>query len=192
MLGRSNDNLGHEFDRLVHECQQGCAASVSSLVDHVHDDLYLIARRLCGGCVFENSLHATNLLNETFLRLLKSGVFRQLDSKDHLYATAATTMRSVIADYLRRRRAEKRPTSRPRCHLEDVVDQLSSQPFQFDELNRAIQKLEKKNARQGQVVNMRFFLGMSIAETAQALRVSESTVEKDWRKARVILFKELF
>lgn len=189
--GENAEQSSRLFDRLVARCQQGCEDSKEELAGHVHDDFYRIARRLCGGNQFENSMHATNLLNETFLRLLKAGTFRKMNSKEHLYASAAKTMRCVIADYLRKRCAEKRPTSRSRSYLEDVIAQLQTQDFCFEELNEALQNLEATNPRQAKIVNMRFFLGMSIAETSEALAVSVSTVEKEWRQARIMLFKAL-
>ncbi|MEZ6094470.1 MAG: ECF-type sigma factor [Pirellulaceae bacterium] len=179
------------FDELVLRCQRGCKVAEATLADQVHDDFYRIAVRLCGGHLFENSMHATQLVNEAFLRLLKAGVFRKVHSQAHLFAFAGRTMRNVIADYFRRRQAEKRPTSRTRCYLDEIVDQLATQPFEYHDLNTALDRLEEMDPRQAQIVNMRFFLGMTVPETARALEISPSTVEKEWKKARITLFEML-
>jgi len=131
------------------------------------------------------------LLNETFLRLLRSGVFQNSPNKRYLFAAAARTMRNVIADHLRNKRARKRRGTGRRVLLEQLLEQLAEQPFEFGELNEAIERLESTSPRRASIVNMRFFLAMTIKETADALGVSTATVEKEWREARAWLFKQL-
>ncbi len=100
-------------------------------------------------------------------------------------------MRNVIADHLRNKRARKRRGTGRRVLLEQLLEQLAEQPFEFGELNEAIERLESTSPRRASIVNMRFFLAMTIKETADALGVSTATVEKEWREARAWLFKQL-
>ena len=180
-----------DFDELVVRSQMGCADSRNRLASFLHEEFYAIARRLCGGQSFARSLHATNLVNETFLRLIKSGVFQQPQSRRFLFAAAGHTMRQVIADYFRRNGTQKRRSGGQRVYLDQVLEQLHEQPFDFEALNGALADLESQFPRQAEVVQMRFFLGMTIPEIAEKLDVSPSTVESDWRRARVWLYRQL-
>ena len=123
--------------------------------------------------------------------MLKAGIFKRSASTDHLYSIAAKTMRCVLADYLRSRNAIKRNPAGNRVYLDEIIDQLASQPFKFEALNDALDRLESFHPRQAMVVNYRFFLGMTVSETAELLTVSISTVENDWKQARRWLFEQL-
>ena len=179
------------FDRLLTRCNEGCPKAHNELSRLVHADFYRIAKRLVSGHRFQNSMHATNLVNETFLRMLKGGVFQKSENSDYLFGTAARIMRHVIADYLRRNKAAKRSPSGSRIYLDRLIDKLGHEDFKFENLNEALNMLENTWPRQAEIVNMRFFFGMTVPEIAVALGVSESTVEKDWQKARCWLFKQL-
>ena len=185
------EGAANDFEELLQRCQTGCTEAQSELVEYVHQDFYLIARRLCAGKPYAQSLHATRLVNEAFLRLFKRRVFQRAPSARFLFAAAGKTMRNVIADYVREKKSMKRSPVGGKVMLERVVDQLQSQSFSFDDLNEALEALEKQAARRAEIVHMRYFLGMTVKETADALCVSESTVEKEWRQARVWLYQRL-
>ena len=179
------------FSTLIERCQSGCENARSELAEHVHEDLYKIAQRLCRGKTYESSMHATSLMNEAFLRMLKAGMFKKTGSIEHLSFVAAKTMRCVLADYLRSRMALKRSPVGNRVYLDQIVDQLAQQPFKFEALNDALDRLEATNPRQSRIVNFRFFLAMTVQETAEVLNISTSTVEKEWKQARLWLFEQL-
>ena len=179
------------FSSLIKRCQSGCENARSELAEHIHEDLYRIAKRLCSGQMYESSMHATNLMNEAFLRMLKAGMFRKTGTAEHLLSAAAKTMRCVLADYLRSRNSLKRSPNGKRVYLDQIIDQLAAQPFRFEALNDALDRLESLDSRQARIVNFRFFLGMTVEETANVIGVSTSTVEKDWKQARLWLFEQL-
>jgi len=179
------------FERIAHGCRTGCRESRNELASYLHSEFYEIARRLCGGQSFEKSLHATLLLNETFLRLLKTGVFADPKSRRFMFGVAGKTMRNVIADYFRNKRATKRNSGGQRLYLDQLLDQLESSDFEFHELDAAMGELEVLAPRQAEIVNMRFFFGMTMPEISERLQISLSTVEADWRRARAWLFREL-
>lgn len=179
------------FEDLAQRCRSGCQESKNELASYLHREFYEIACRLCGGHSFERSLHATQLLNEAFLRMLKTGVFADPKSRRFMFSVAGKTMRNVIADYFRSKRSTKRNSGGRRVYLGQLLDQLESSAFDFHELDSAMCDLEVLAPRQAEVVNMRFFFGMTMSEIAVQLQVSLSAVESDWRKARAWLFKEL-
>ena len=179
------------LQRLLDRSRQGCQEAQSEIAELVHPDFYRIATRLCSGQAFSNSLHATHLVNETFLRLFEQGVFRKSPSTRYLFVAAGRTMRNVIADYLRQRRPLKRGYQQSRIPLERVIDDLLAQPFPMEELNEALDELARISPRRAEIVYMRFFFRMTVSEAAQFLKVSQSTVEKEWRAARVWLFERL-
>ena len=191
----TNDGLCQEeglaFESLARQCMEGCEESRNELAKYLHDDFYEIACRLCRGHNFARSLHATHLLNETYLRLLKSGVFREPKSRKYVFGAACQTMRNVIADYFRRNNAKKRSVEGQRVYLDHLLDQVESQDYSFSELDAALSILEANAPRQAEVVHLRFFLGMSMPEIASQLQISLSTAESDWRKARAWLYREL-
>ncbi len=180
-----------DFENLISKCRIGCADSRNRIVELIQPEIYQIAQRLTCNQRFANSLHATVLVNETFIRLLKSGLFHDPRSRGYFFAAAGQAMRNVIADYFRNKQASKRSPDGKRVFLDDVIDQLETQQVEFAELDKALSLLESKAPRQAHVVQMRFFLGMSVAEIARQLSVSVSTVESDWRRARAWLYKEL-
>ncbi|MEM9411829.1 MAG: sigma-70 family RNA polymerase sigma factor, partial [Planctomycetota bacterium] len=104
---------------------------------------------------------------------------------------AAKTMRNVIADHFRYKKAVKRTSDGCRVYLDNLLDQLASQKFEFSDLDAALDELEELAPRQAEVVQMKFFFGMTMNEIADKLQISLSSVEADWRKARAWLFKEL-
>jgi RNA polymerase sigma factor (TIGR02999 family) len=138
----------------------------------------------------DHSLQPTELVHEAYLRLIEDD---QVDpqGKTHFFALAATQMRRILVDHARTRNAAKRGGGARRVTLHDragfghhgVVDLLA--------LDEALEKLSRKSPRQCRVVELRYFGGLSIEETARALDVSASTVKGDWRVARAWLWREL-
>ena len=196
IVARNSLNKSHQFsstfEGLVGKCIAGCPDAPAELADLVNEDFYAIAKRLCTGKHFAHSLHATYLMNEACLRLVKSGVFQNPRSKRYLFAAAGRTMKNVVVDYLRHKNAKKRISEfKSDVYLEQLVCQLAESRRRFEGLYEAIERLESHAPRWADVIHMRFFLGMTLDEIAEALEISKSTVEDSWRKARVWLFSQL-
>ncbi len=193
--GNSSNNshqIGSVFDGLIGKCIAGCPDAPTELADLVHEDFYAIAKRLCTGKQFAHSLHATCLMNEACLRLVKAGVFQNPRSRRFLFAAAGRTMKNVVVDYLRNKNAKKRISDfQSDVYLEQLVCQLAASKRKFEDLHEAIERLETHSPRGADVIHMRFFLGMKLDEIAETLEVSKSTVEDAWRKARVWLYTQL-
>jgi RNA polymerase sigma factor (TIGR02999 family) len=136
------------------------------------------------------SLQATELVHEVYLRLIAQAdtVWRD---RAHFYQAAAHVMRQIMIDRARRRRADKRGGGGPQMSLDKAIDLADARSGDLLALDDALSQLHQVDARQCQVVEMRFFGRMSEAEIAEALGVSERTINREWRMARAWLQEEL-
>lgn len=176
---------------LLMDLRRGEIRAHQALQDGLYEELREIAgslmRRHSGGM----TLQATALVHEAWIKL---GTATGLEPRDraHFLAIAATAMRQILVDHARARSAAKRGGDRHRLEME-TVDLASdgSAPIEVLLVDECLTRLATLDARQAQVVEMRVFAGMTVEETAEALRVSPRTVELDWRMARAWLVREL-
>jgi RNA polymerase sigma factor (TIGR02999 family) len=163
-------------------------AAHGRLIDVVYEDLRRVARRHLRGERGDHSLAATALVHETYLRLIDQRRVRW-QNRAHFFGIAARLMRRILVDHARSRAAAKRG-GHPTQLLE--VD-VALAPLNIDvlALDAALQKLAEVDARQGRLVELRFFAGLTVEETAEALEVAPITVKRDWAHARAWLFREL-
>jgi RNA polymerase sigma factor (TIGR02999 family) len=176
---------------LLRSWRGGDAAALDLLVPLVYDALrQLAAQRLRGSAAGAITLQPTALVHEAFLRLVHGEIDWQ--SRAHFFAVASKTMRNVAIDHARRRHADKRGGDAVRVELTEGVGVAAGGPgVDVLALDEALSRLETLDARQAKVVELRFFAGLSTAETAVVLDCSSATVERDWRSARAWLFREL-
>ena len=169
---------------------RGEAAAFDRLVPLVHDELRRLARRHMRREAPGHTLQATALVNEAYLRLIEVKKVRW-QNRAHFFAMSARIMRRILVDSARARANEKRGGGIPKVALdEDLV--IGSQPNpDLIALDAALQALEAVHPRKSQVVELRFFGGLSIEETGEALDVSPDTVKRDWRFAKLWLLREL-
>jgi RNA polymerase sigma factor (TIGR02999 family) len=160
---------------------------MSSRVDFaaIYAELKRIAEARLRAQPGERSLQATELVHEVFLKL--AGQNAEPRSSGHLMATAAQAMRWLLVDRARRRLAAFREPGRRRCSLSGLALAEPKAPEQLLALDEALRALEAYKPRLARIVEMRFFAGATIAETAAALQVSEMTVKRDWQVARARL-----
>ncbi|MEM7583823.1 MAG: ECF-type sigma factor [Acidobacteriota bacterium] len=167
------------------------ADSSSELFDRVYGELRGVARRQLAGQGSEWTLNPTALVHEVYLKLLKA---EPLTDRQHLMRLAARAMRQLIIDRARRRRQLKRGGSEPELPLDPLepglVD-LAEQAEQVLVVHRALRGLREEDPRLEQVVELRFFAGLSVEETAEALGISTPTVKRDSRLARAFLRRHL-
>lgn len=166
------------------------ARAVDELVGMVYAQLRAIAQRQLSQERPGNTLQATALVNEAYLRLV--GLERiAWQSKGHFFAAAAEAMRRVLIDHARKKNAKKRGGDWART-MTSVVDLAADDRLgDFVELDEAVQKLAIEDDRAATVVRLRFLAGLSLEETAEALGVSRSSVDRDWSYARAWLLREL-
>jgi RNA polymerase sigma factor (TIGR02999 family) len=164
---------------------------VDELVARHYDELRRLAHRHLRRERSDATLETTGLVNEAYLRIAGLGEIG-VDEKTRFFALAATTMRRVLVDHARSRRRQKRGAAPERVPLEEVELVLSDdEADELVALDEALTRLEKINPRGNEVVQYRFFGGLTLEETAEILGVSAKTVQRDWLAARAWLRKEV-
>ncbi len=154
----------------------------------IYSDLRLIARKHLAWSQVQ-SVQSGTLAHEVYLKLVHSrGI--HCNNRGHFFALCAQMIRRLLVDYARKRRAAKRggPLQVP---LDDAVLGSKARGIDVDALEEALLALGKIDQRKGRVVELRFFGGLSVEQTAAVLEISEETVKRDWRAAKAWLFREL-
>ena len=172
----------------------GDKEALEALAPLVYEELRGLARHYIRGEHAEFTLQSTALVHEAYLRLVD---WRNVDWKNraHFFGVAAQMMRRILVDRARERRAHKRGAGAIRVTLTQARDAAAGESnldlVDLLALNTALKGLEKLDSHQVRVVELRFFGGLSVEETAEALSVSTATVKREWRAARAWLFREL-
>ena len=183
--------MDENVTQLLRQYQQGQAQAEDRLWDAVYDELRTLARHRMRRERRDHTLSTTALVHECYLKLIDQTQV-EWESRLHFYAMASRIMRNILVDYARRRTAQKRGGGAPHFNLENV--QLSSSEetaHLFIALDTALTQLAKMDERMAQVVEYRFFGGMTEKEIAALLDVSARTVRRDWRKAKGWLARAL-
>jgi RNA polymerase sigma-70 factor (ECF subfamily) len=152
----------------------------------VYDELRQVAARLMRRERSDHTLSPTAVVHEAVIRLLRDPDFAAAD-QNYLLASASRAMREVLIDHARRRAAGRRGAGWRRVSLDSVVDYFEAQNLDIIAVHEALDRLALMNARQSQVMTLRYFGGLTVPEIAAALGVSVVTVERDWRLARAWL-----
>jgi RNA polymerase sigma factor (TIGR02999 family) len=163
---------------------------VPELFPLVYDVLRRMARRKLAGERAGHTLSTTDLVHEAYLKLARLDRI-EWQGRAHFLAMAAQAMRNILVNHALKRKAEKRGGGNVHDPLDEAVVIAEAPPGDLLALHEAIGRLEAIDARQGRVVECRFFAGMSIEETAEALGVSPASVKRDWALARAWLNREL-
>lgn len=167
----------------------GDPGALDRLVPVVHGELYRLARRQMAGERVGHSLQPTALVNEAFLRLVDlRGA--HWDNRSRFFALSARLMRQILVDAARARRGQKRGGAMRRVLFDERLLVVDTR-YDLVALDEALSTLAAIDPRRAQVVELRFFGGLSVAETAQALDVSPDTVMRDWKLAKAWLLHEL-
>ena len=160
------------------------------LVPLVHDELRRLARGYMARERPDHTLQASGLVNEAYMRLIELKRMRW-QNRAHFFAMSARVMRRILVDAARARRNEKRGGGAPRVSLDEALLVAPEKGQDLVALDVALSALETLHPRKSQVVELRFFGGLSLEETAEALHVSVDTVKRDWRFAKLWLLSEL-
>ena len=175
---------------LLNRVTKGDKEAESEVISVIYPELKKLASRYLSGERQNHGLQTTALVHEAYLRIVKTEKV-EWRSRVHFVATAATVMRLVLVDYARSRLAKKRGGGRPDLSLDDALTFTREQSAQMLGLDEALRRLAQRDLRGSRVVELRFFGGMTVPETAAALGVAEKTVKRDWQAARAWLFGEL-
>jgi RNA polymerase sigma factor (TIGR02999 family) len=179
-----------EITQLLVAWNNGDAAALEKLMPLIQAELHRLAKRYMAGERRGHILQTTALVNEAFLRLIDWQNV-EWQNRAHFFGLAAQIMRRILVDFARARRREKRGGDALMVSLSEAAHIAQEQSADLVALDDALQALEKLDQRQARVVELRFFAGLSLEETAEALKVSLSTVRRDWSLAEAWLFREL-
>lgn len=168
----------------------GNKAALDELMPLVYEDLRRLAKRYMRGQPGGHTLQTTALVNEAYLRLIDSSRVNWRD-RTHFYAISAQLIRRVLIDFARRKNSLKRGGERVKVTLDEQIDAPFEKENDLIALDEALRELAKMNPRQSQIVELRYFGGLSEEEIAETLDVSARTVRRDWNVARAWLYREL-
>jgi RNA polymerase sigma factor (TIGR02999 family) len=179
-----------ETTRLLRDYAHGDQAALDRLTPRVYEQLRRIAGRRMKNERVGRTIQTTALVHEAYLKLI------EVDNVDwqhraHFFAISAQVMRRILLEEARKRATAKRGSGGPRVNLEEVPDLSSARSRELIALDDALTQLAGIDLRKARVIELRFFGGLSVEETAAVLNVSEETVLRDWRLARVWLKAEL-
>ena len=183
-------NSDSEPTALLRAWSQGDGSALDRLVPLVYEELHRLARRYMRQERLDHTLQATSLVNEAYLRLIDVNRVEWRD-RAHFLAVAAQMMRRILVESARNRRRQKRGGGAVHVSLDDVQELPHSKDRDFVALSDALSALATFDARMSQVVELRFFGGLSIEETADILNVSPETVMRDWKTAKAWLLREI-
>ena len=183
------DSAG-QVTQMLAAIAEGDRRSVDRLFPLIYDELRGLARSRMARERTAHTLVPTALVHEAYLRLVGSD---QDDwaSRRYFFAAAGEAMRRILVEHARSRNRLKRGGERERTPLDDSDLAEPAASIDWPALDEAVQALEKEDARLAEVVNLRFFAGLDVEETAQALGISARTVKRDWRYAKAVLHEHL-
>jgi RNA polymerase sigma factor (TIGR02999 family) len=182
-----------EITRILHEWQGGSRDALDRLMPIVYNELRAIASRQLAREWRHDRLQTTVVVNEAYLKLFGQ---RQLDwqNRSHFFAIAAQLMRRILVDHARRELREKHGGGAVHVELSDAKTKPMETPIDVVDalaLDAALQRLEQLDPDQGRIVELRFFGGLTVEETAAALNISPATVKREWAMAKGWLYREL-
>ena len=181
---------GNDVTRLLLEWSNGNQAALDELMPLVYSELHRMASRYMARAGAGHTLQPTALINEAYCRLV-GNPGRQWQNRSHFFRIAAKAMRHIMIDHARGQLAAKRGGNQHDLALEEGMAVSSERLSTLVALDDALLELHKLNPRQAEVVEMRFFGGLTVTETAEALTTSPETVMRDWRAAKAWLHVQL-
>ncbi len=181
----------NDVTRVLSAIENGDPAAAEKLLPLVYDEL----RRLAASRMAKESpgqtLDATALVHEAYVRLVDSGKGQQWNSRGHFFGAAAEAMRRILVERARHKKSLKAGGDRRRLEISEIQPAAMEPNFDILALDEALEKLERQDSRKAQLVKLRFFAGLTIEQAAQALGISESTADNDWAYARCWLRVEM-
>jgi RNA polymerase sigma-70 factor (ECF subfamily) len=180
----------HEITRLLIDWRGGDRAALEKLMPLVYDELRRLARHYLSQERPGHTLQATALVNEAYLRLIDQQN-SDWQNRTHFFAVAARIMRHLLVDHARARRYAKRGGGAQQVSLDEAAAVTPEISFDLLALDEALNRLAAIDERKVVIVELRYFGGLNAGETAEAMRLSEITVKREWLKAKAWLYREL-
>ena len=180
-----------EITQMLHKWSNGDEQALESLMPMVYGELRKQAARFLRRERPNHTLQATALINEAYLKLIDQRKL-QFDSRSHFFALSAKLMRRILVDHARKKNREKRGGNAETIALDEMmVGDKDGKSVDLLALDEALDRLETHDKRLARIVELKYFSGLSMEETAEALKISRTTVATDWALAKAWLFREL-
>lgn len=185
-----SEPTAHEITQLLRAWSDGDQTALDRLAPLVYAELHRLARGYMHGERAGHVLQSTALINEAWIRLID---WKDVEwqKRAHFFGVAAQMMRRILVDFARERRASRRGGSAQQVSFEEAVLVSADRGAEVIALDEALNTLAKFDARKSQIVEMRFFGGLGVEETAEVLKLSPRTVKREWNLARAWLYREL-
>jgi RNA polymerase sigma factor (TIGR02999 family) len=180
----------HELTQLLEAWSDGEEEALEKLAPLVHAELYRLAKRYMSRERPDHLLQTSALINEAYVRLIDWKAVRW-QNRAHFFGVAAQIMRRILVDFARRRPRADKDAEAIRMSLDEAMTVSSERDRDLLALDEALKSLAEIDERKSQIVEMRFFGGLSVDETAEAMRISSITVIREWNKAKAWLYREL-
>jgi RNA polymerase sigma factor (TIGR02999 family) len=179
-----------DVTQLLLAWNSGDAGALDRLMPLVYQELRRVARRHMAAENAAHTLQATALVNDVYIRLVDQ---KQVNWKNraHFFGAAAQIIRRILVDHARTRHRLKRGGDALKVTLTDTLSDPSGLDFDLVALDHALSRLARLDPQQERIIELRFFAGLSIEETAEALNISPATVKRDWTTARAWLYREM-
>ena len=179
----------HEVTRLLRAWSAGDESALERLTPLVYNELHRLAHRYMAAEQPDHTLQTTALVHEVYVRLVDVDI--GWHDRVHFYAICARLMRRILIDFARSRNYQKRGAQFPHIELDDAATVSAVVGSELLAVDEALKELAKLDPRKGEVIELRFFGGLTVEEVAAALRVSPETVMRYWRLAKAWLLREL-
>jgi RNA polymerase sigma-70 factor (ECF subfamily) len=179
-----------ELSQLLRDWSNGDQAALDKVMPVVYQELRRLARHYMRRERADHTLQTTALVNEAYLRLADYKKMRW-QSRTHFFAVSAQVMRRILVEHARSRNFAKRGGGVQKVELDETAFVSAGRSAEVIAVDEALTELESWDARKGRIVELRFFGGLSIEETAEVLKVSPTTVQREWRSAKAWLYKAI-
>lgn len=180
----------HELTELLLAWGNGDEEALARIAPLVHAELYRLAKRYMSRERPDHLLQTSALINEAYLRLIDWKAVRW-QNRAHFFGVAAQMMRRILVDFARRRPRVEREVEAVKISLDDVMSVAGGKDSDLLALDEALTSLAKLDQRKSQIVELRFFGGLSVDETAEVMKIAPITVIREWNKAKAWLYREL-
>ena len=173
-----------EVTQILSRIESGDPTAAEQLLPLVYDELRRLAAHRLAEEKPGQTLQATALVHEAYVRLVDRDQAQQWNSRGHFFGAAAEAMRRILVDQARQKRSQRRGGDYQRIELSSVEPSVSASPLDMLALDEALDQLAEKDPRAAELVKLRFFAGLTVSEAATALGVSIGTAENDWAYAK--------
>ncbi len=189
--GSSPSQPQQAVTQLLVRAQSGDAQATDELFPIVYDELRGLAQKFLSGESKAQTLQATALVHEAYVRLVGGGAPQKWDGRGHFFAAAAEAMRRILIDLARQKRSARQGGQRQRCELSDVDCVILPISDELLDLDESLTRLDAVDPQAAQLVKLRIFAGMTVEEAAAVLGVSPRTAKRNWAYARAWLGRDL-